>query len=322
MFLSVIMPIYNVEKYIEECLNSIVKQNAENMEVICVDDGSTDNSGAICDKYAEQYNYFKVIHTENKGVGAARNLGLSCAQGDYVAWIDPDDYIADNWFESIVSTLEEYNTDILVFNYYVLKNGVTESRIYAEISGYLDITRFIYDVTEDRIIQSQLWHKVFRRCLFDDLLFPTNTKCMEDYAILHFLIEKATKIYYLNQILYTYRVREDGLVLEVDIHKSYDCYLIAKERYTYLAKLYPSISKLGYLVQALGVCIHYFKSDKARRLLYIKQYSRCKNEIKSNISIILADCNIEQVLKIKFICACSGLLGVAISLNKLRKSLA
>lgn len=68
------MPIYNVEKYIEECLNSIVKQNAENMEVICVDDGSTDNSGAICDKYAEQYNYFKVIHTENKGVGAARNF--------------------------------------------------------------------------------------------------------------------------------------------------------------------------------------------------------------------------------------------------------
>ena len=296
--LSIILPVYNVEEYIEECFQSLVKQIDGDVEVICIDDGSTDNSGKICDQYAEKYSVFRVLHSINKGVGAARNLGLSIAKGDYIAWCDPDDYVAENWYIGIKHILSE-KPDIGIFDYVVFDKNKRELITYMPKEGFLEKKQFLLDIVEDIKIQSQLWQKVFKRELLEKVRFPENVKCMEDYAILHKLILQAEKIYYLPVPIYNYRKRDDGLVMAVDIGKSFDCYRIATKRYRDLQKAHYDVSAIGFLMQAMGVCVQFAKSDENNRLLFVKENKECANVIKRNLLYIMKS-SISIREKVKF----------------------
>lgn len=296
--LSVILPIYNVEEYIEECFQSLVKQIDKDVEVICIDDGSTDNSGIICDRYAEKYTNFHVEHSINKGVGAARNLGLNMSQGDYIAWCDPDDYVADNWYIGIKRILNK-KPDIGVFNYKVIDKNKEKIINYIPKEGFLEKKQFLLDVVEDVKIQSQLWQKVFKRDLLETVRFPENVKCMEDYAVLHNLILKAEKIYYLPDALYNYRKRDDGLVMAIDIGKSYACYKIAIKRYQDLKKAYYDVSSIGFLMQAMGVCIQFAKSDESSRRFFLDENKECMNVIRKNLLYIIKS-SVSAREKVKF----------------------
>lgn len=176
-------------------------------EIICIDDGSTDNSGEICDQYAEMDKRFKVIHQKNLGVAVARNVGLDIAQGKYIAWIDPDDYIADNWYENINSFIEQ-DIDVIFFDYaFLIDNTITKFK-YDKISGYIKKDKFLKELVLDKKIQSQLWSKVMKKNLFYNIKMPVELKILEDYAIMHYLIERAKTIYYISDCLYFYLVRK------------------------------------------------------------------------------------------------------------------
>lgn len=319
MLLSVIIPIYNVDKYIRECFDSILSQEFADIEFICIDDGSTDTSGHICDEYAARDTRFIVKHTTNQGVSAARNLGLSLAQGEYIAWIDPDDYIATDWLSNITQTIREYNCDILVFDYIRVKNNQTIIKQYRKKSGYVDQLQFLSDITDDQIIENQLWQKVFKRELFHDIRFPTNITCMEDYAILPFLIEKANTVFYLREPLYYYRQRNDSQVMKSDLDKSYQCCLIAQERYEYLSAKYQNIHHIGYWVQAMYFCIQFHKSDKTKKQQYKNIYVDFKNMIHKNMIHILSSKHLLLQSKLKLILIGSGLIGIAVQLQEKRK---
>ena len=114
--ISVIIPVYNVEKYLRECVDSVLNQTYTNYEIILVDDGSTDSSGAICDEYAEEYDNVTVIHKENSGPSETRNAGISVAKGEYIYFLDSDDYIVPHTFEKLVETSEKQNSDIVFFD--------------------------------------------------------------------------------------------------------------------------------------------------------------------------------------------------------------
>ena len=114
---SVIIPVYNVEKYIERCLKSVISQNYDDLEIIVVDNGSTDRSGSICDSYANEYANISVYHIENHGVGPARNFGLSKVKGEFICFVDADDYLVGNLFSDVESQLDS-QLDLLVFSYY------------------------------------------------------------------------------------------------------------------------------------------------------------------------------------------------------------
>ena len=111
--ISVIVPVYNVEKYIRECLDSIVNQTYKNLQIILVDDGSTDNSGKICDEFAKKDSRITVVHQENQGAGAAKNTGLELIEGEYFSIIDSDDYIDLSMYEKMVSLMKQYDSDIV-----------------------------------------------------------------------------------------------------------------------------------------------------------------------------------------------------------------
>lgn len=298
--LSVIIPVYNVEQYIKECFDSIVIQIKDaDVEIICIDDGSTDKSGAICDEYASKYNKIKVYHQKNKGVAAARNYGLSIAKGKYIAWIDPDDYVSEDWYEKISNVLIYKKTDILFFDYVLLKNGNLKDKKFYSKSKYMKMEEFLDEVVKDKNIQSQLWQKIFKRDLYKDLQFPENIMCMEDYAILHKLILKSNKIYYLAQKLYFYRVRKNSLVTRIDLKKSYQCYLIAKQRFNFLQKKGYQITPNGYLMQALGVCIQFHQVNQ--KSIYKEYMNICKDDIKLNIKKLLLAKEIDIKLKLKYL---------------------
>lgn len=306
--LSIIIPIYNVEEYIDICFQSIVVQNFKygEVEVICVDDGSTDRSGTICDEYANKYKYFMVFHQKNKGVSSARNEGLKKAKGKYIAWIDPDDYIDCNWYKKISECLDEKN-DIIFFDYTILKYDKYMKKRYYKSSKYIMQDEILRDLVIDQKLQSQLWQKIIKRELYYGIEFPEKINCMEDYAVLHKIFLKAKTFYYLSYNLYYYRTRKNSLVNNVDIKKSYNCYLIAKERYNYLIKKNFKVSKLGFLIQALGVCDQYYSSDVTNKIMFMSLYKQCKKDIVNHIFYILKSTDCNGILKIKFILCYIGL---------------
>ena len=122
--ISVIIPVYNVEKYLSKCIESVLEQDFSDYEIILIDDGSTDTSGKLCDEYAENYSAIKVIHQQNKGLGGARNTGIEAAEGQYLLFVDSDDYIRDNIMTFLYDTAVCNDSDIVAFGMdYVYESG-------------------------------------------------------------------------------------------------------------------------------------------------------------------------------------------------------
>nr|WP_302853132.1 glycosyltransferase [Methanosphaera stadtmanae] len=125
---SIVIPVYNVEKYIERCLKSILNQTLDSIEVIVIDDGSTDNSGKICDEFSTKYKNVKTFHKRNGGVSSARNLGISIAKGEYIGFVDPDDFIHVNMYKELYENAKKVNSDIAICSFKEIKGN----KIYKE----------------------------------------------------------------------------------------------------------------------------------------------------------------------------------------------
>ena len=321
MFLSIIIPIYNVGNYLTRCLEALLKQRLDpDVEIICVDDGSTDRSGTICDNYARINGVIRVIHQNNRGIGAARNVGMRSARGTYVAFVDPDDYVATNWYAKIKTSLEKNSCDILLFDHCRLEKGNVEEREYGRQSGFIEREKLLADVTADIVISNSLWQMAFVRKIYEGITFPENVKCMEDYAVLHKIILKASSVYYLHEKLYYYCVREDSLVKAIDWDKSLRCYQIAKERYEFLSAEGYQVSPIGYLVQALGLCRKYNVSGEPRATE--KRFNVMGRQIiRRHIFPILADRQCPVEMKLKMILASIGLYNAAVWWKNILKKL-
>lgn len=165
---SVIIPVYNVEKYIDRCLKSIISQNYDDLEIIVIDNGSTDSSGSICDTYASEYSNISVYHIENHGVSAARNFGLAKAQGEFICFVDADDYLVGNLFSNMENQLDS-GLDLLVFSYYnSLEKNLSETTRSAKIlpiEGKKDRNQFIALFTGLFLsdMMYTVWNKIYRR---------------------------------------------------------------------------------------------------------------------------------------------------------------
>ena len=165
---SVIIPVYNVENYLHRCINSILVQEYTNLEILLIDNGSTDSSGSICDTYASEYSNISAYHIENHGVGSARNFGLAKAQGEFICFVDADDYLVGNLFSDMENQLDS-SLDLLVFSYYnSLEKNLSETARSAKIlpiEGKKDRNQFIALFTELFLSEMMytVWNKIYRR---------------------------------------------------------------------------------------------------------------------------------------------------------------
>ena len=238
--ISVIVPVYNVEKYIKRCIDSVISQTYKNLEIILVDDGSSDKSGEICDEYEFQDNRVRVIHKTNGGLSDARNAALKIAKGDYIGFVDSDDYIKEDMFETLYKLSEENNADISIVSFYEL---IEDRVISVRDSGKLRIMNKLEAMQElliDTNIQSYAWNKLFKRELFDGITFPTG-KNFEDIATTLILFEKCDKVVLLQEPKYYYIRRNDSIVGIRNYKTYYDYLEVILDKYYYLKDKYPEI---------------------------------------------------------------------------------
>lgn len=207
--ISIIVPVYNVEAYLEECITSILDQTFKDFELILVDDSSTDRSGDICDQFAKIDSRIKVIHQKCGGASCARNLGLDNANGNYIGFVDSDDYIHPQMYEILYENIINNDVNMVICNY---KKVLEKEKFYREykkmdnIKFYTNIEALEYFLSEEGYKYIPPWNKLYSKEIFYDLRFEEGKTC-EDQIISPKLIYKSKNIIMIQEVLYFYRRR-------------------------------------------------------------------------------------------------------------------
>lgn len=224
--ISVIVPIYNTEEYLEECIKSILAQKFQDLEIILVNDGSLDDSLSICRKYEKVDCRVKVFDTLNRGVSVARNLGMSHAVGDYITFVDPDDWIAPEMYQEMYDNITTHSADVCMCGINNFKDGKVIFRDYLTSKDVLYLKNEVLDKLlpnilgpqklkiEERTIMGSVWRLLIKRnILFDhNLLFKQNLSLSEDYLFCINLFLKTNRVYLLKECYYFYRLTNQSAV--------------------------------------------------------------------------------------------------------------
>lgn len=227
--LSVIVPVYNVEQYIHKCVDSILNQTFTDFELILVDDGSPDNCGKICAEYAKQDGRVKVIHKKNGGLSDARNVGLEEAVGEYISFIDSDDWVDRNVYSESLEYMQKKDLDIVCFdvtevrvNKNLIRHKFDSDKVFAAKDA-------LYKILVDEIDNSAC-NKIFKRIIWKDVRFPVGRR-FEDVATTYKVFNNATKVGYMKKAYYCYLKREGSIIAtSFDAQKKFECFMGYKER--------------------------------------------------------------------------------------------
>lgn len=227
--ISIIIPIYNVEPYLRRCLDSVVNQTYTNLEIILIDDGSPDNCPQICDEYAAKDNRIIVIHKENGGLSDARNAGLTICKGDYISFIDSDDWVDEKYIEVLLSLAINKSADIAI-----AENIKTKSQIHIKdrnvtTTAFTSKEALLKLFCKKNIAFIVSWGKLYKKELFDNLRFPVG-KYHEDEFTTYLLFYKSTSIAYTSQVLYYYYSRESSIMAT---QHPYDALEAFEQRYLF-----------------------------------------------------------------------------------------
>lgn len=239
--ISIIIPVYNVENYLPKCLDSVISQTYEQLEIIIVDDGSTDKSGIICDEYARKDNRIIVIHKSNGGLSDARNSGLDIARGEYVMFVDSDDYVEPTFCEIPLRIAIREHVDIVSFGYFKISNKSTKVKKTNKPRTVQASEAIKILITLDDVIHGFVWNKFYKRSLFEQIHFPIG-RTFEDQGVNYLLFHYAGRIFISDAPLYYYCRRDNS------ISKAYyspkcimDRFEFWCDRLRFIQKFYPEI---------------------------------------------------------------------------------
>ena len=240
--ISVIVPVYNVEKYLDRCLESIINQTYKNIEIILVDDGSNDNSGNICDDYAKKDSRIKIIHKENGGLSDARNAGIAIARGDYITLVDSDDYILNDYVEFLYDNLIENNADVSICKHYVKYDDggridTSSGKLYV-LNSKECLEMMLY--CDDMDVSA--WAKLYKTELFKNVKYPKG-QLFEDSATTYKLIDKAKKIAFNSKAKYIYYIRKNSITTAEFNPRKMDLIKSTNEMCNYVIDKYPELAK-------------------------------------------------------------------------------
>lgn len=276
--ISVIVPVYNVEPYVAECIESIQNQTYMNLEIILVNDGSTDASGDICDKYAAYDERIQVIHKENAGVSAARNTGIESANGDYIGFVDSDDYIAPTMYEDMLKLMVEHDLDIIECTAF-RNNGDTN------IEGCNDGSLEIFN--RDEALKMAMydcfvavWSQLYKRRVISDVRFPVGRK-FEDSAVSYLFIANTKRVGHINRCLYYYRLNPNSTTqTSFDAKSRWDFVLGYEERLQYaIDNQLPYVDDCNsLLMKAVLSCLTAYYAKPTGNQVY---YDKCKKMIET-----------------------------------------
>lgn len=311
--ISVIVPVYNVEPYIKKCIESILNQTHSNLELILVDDGSPDASGAICDEYAKQDPRIMVIHQENTGQAGARNHGISVAKGEYIGFVDSDDWIAPDMYQVMLESMERNDCDIVVCGRYVVRNDKVRA------AGDFNLAQeAVWDTDEAmerfltyKAIDSSSVDKLYRTELLQDVRFPLGYIC-EDVPFVYEALKKARKVVHCAKPLYYNLLREGSTSRSAFNERGMGLYYhfkdVAERCKTDFPQLFQEADYLYYKNLLVLACrIARVKGKVTQRKLINK-------EVRKGIRVILKDRRQKKTYKILACAIAVGLERPAIRL--------
>lgn len=240
--ISIIIPCYNAEQSLERCLNSVVSQYYQNLEIIIVDDGSRDQTSDIYTKFKQEDYRIKVIRQNNSGVSKARNVGLKAVTGAYVCFVDSDDWVEKNYCEELYNILAAENADVSIIEAsYEDENGTIVYNKPISKDKIFDGQQALILLLEDKEIQSHPWGKLFKSSLLKNVRFPENLKSFEDYSTLFKIFDKAVKVVKSDKKLYHYVQRDNSLSHNLSPETAYHFYLAIMEVF----KFWKNSAKVG-----------------------------------------------------------------------------
>ncbi len=288
--ISVIVPIYNTEKYLSECLESIVNQSYKNLEIILIDDGSTDKSPFICDEYSKQDSRIKVIHKKNEGVAVARNTGISIAQGDFLAFVDSDDILNLKMFEKLMNNLVNNDADISICDFSsILTDKDNPDCISNQIYSFDSHTALKHLYIDKDFCFVSFCGKIFPRNFFDNIIIPSFA-CAEDNYILYKLLYKAEKVVFDKSSLYIRRIRENSATQTFNESSSEDFRAFSEQMYFWEKENKMDLHKMCFvrcfkrLVMTMD-CANSGKKIQGFDDIMKSAYEKCVKEHMKNVKI-------------------------------------
>ncbi len=290
--ISVIVPIYNVEMFLPKCIDSIITQTYKNIEIILVNDGSTDGSGNICDEYANKYDNITVVHKKNGGLSSARNAGIEIACGDYLAFIDSDDYIAPEMLELLYATILNDNSDMAICGYICVNEKGEEVSPGKNVSDEVLTREKAYEKLCEHNNTGYIiaCNKLYKKKIFNDIRYPLG-KMHEDEFVIHHVFNKCDKISCIQKVLYFYLQRQGSIMKKNNI-KNLDGTEAVLDRTEYFIKIGMSSDKVYVsLKKALNSIKRTYKSRDYLSRKYKKQYELLYKRCNSIIAGLLK-CNL------------------------------
>lgn len=312
--ISIVIPVYNTEKYLDKCVGSIVNQTFENLEIILVDDGSSDNCPVMCDEWGKKDDRIKVIHKKNGGVSSARNAGLNIAKGDYIAFVDGDDWVDTNTYEVAFDMISSNYSDLVVFS--LLNEYDTETDQYIDsydvnVCNQSELFNLILDTD---YVCGYACNKLFKKTLIDKLRFNEKLFCCEDIDFCTRYAMNCNKVAYTTAKFYHYRQRNDSMTGEYKYSVRKLSILDAYENIMPIYKEYDNEDyyklERNYLKIALNIkgrmILSKVKNDAVAKRLdnIIREYypivmGNTKNSKKVKANIVLTKCFPGGLLKAK-----------------------
>lgn len=303
--ISVIIPVYNVEKYLEKCVDSVKKQTYDNIEIILVDDGSTDKSGEICDIIANGDNRVKVIHKKNGGLSDARNAGIKIANGELIGFVDSDDYICQDMYMDLYLILKKDDSDISICDFVKIKEN-DDNKEYCVKNKNINFYKYnkieaLNELLKNEKITNHAWNKLYKKSLFDNIKYPVG-KNMEDMATTYLLFEKANRISYIEKTEYFYLERANSILGNVNKKLIYDLKNISEKRYEYLWEKYPEVHENLIISQIKNAKIMFSNLIlcNLRKDFFGNEYEKEYRFYKENYKFNIGKCKLSKKQKIEY----------------------
>lgn len=305
MKLSVIIPAYNAEETISRCLDSLITSiknsshhcGRENVEIICIDDGSRDNTQSILARYARAHEFIRIFHKENGGVGSARNLGLSQVTGDYISWVDADDYVSELWYPLIYDILLSRHPDCLFFDYfYTIENNDVPTHI--SLPERTSLEEFVYEQSLERELKNFLWNQIFSRKVWEGITFSTEYHMLEDYDVLTHITPMCSDFYHLSQCLYHYVQNENSLTHTVSNDVYWGNIDIVKRRYDQYTAVGLPVNIADYVMQMNG---YLYKHNPSNDPYYPIRSAEIRDRLSAVARKVLLNRDMPKTVQIKAI---------------------
>lgn len=249
--ISIIVPVYNVEKYIARCLESIIKQTYKNLQIIVVNDGSEDNSILIANAYRNKDSRIEIYNKKNGGVSSARNFGLRVVKGDYICFVDSDDWIDECFIEILYDHIITSDAQISCGNFvYAYDDKVINQKYFLRMKEViLQRTDSLEQLCRGKWLTNHVWNKMYKTSLFDSIEFEEN-RCFEDIFIMHLLFERAEKVSCSKDAIYYYYMRDNSIIHQENPQHTADIFIGYRSRFLYFKDPYLQSITLKYCAWA------------------------------------------------------------------------